>query len=158
MFCVSINTNDKVKPYYENESAKFWWDIPEYTGREDPDDINTRPLRPDGRLELTNENERKLYLLEMSVPWMSNRETKLKEKLDKYEHILIGYRLDFPEYEVDQITLIIDGFGGYSEDLGKNIRKVVKDKRLVDNIIRDMQKSVISSCAYLSRAFKVKIM
>ena len=37
-------TNDKVKPYYENESAKFWWDIPEYTGREDPDDINTRPL------------------------------------------------------------------------------------------------------------------
>ena len=94
----------------------------------------------------------------MSVPWMSNRETKLKEKLDKYEHILIGYRLDFPEYEVDQITLIIDGFGGYSEDLGKNIRKVVKDKRLVDNIIRDMQKSVISSCAYLSRAFKVKIM
>ena len=57
-------TIDKVKPYYENESAKFWWNIPEYTGREDPKDKDSRALRPDGKLEITNENEHKLYLLE----------------------------------------------------------------------------------------------
>ena len=151
-------TNNKVKSYYENNLAKFWWDIPEYTGREDPKCLELRPLRPDGKLELISENKRKIYLLEMSVPWIYNREIKLKEKVDKYEHILIGYRLDYPEYDVEQVTLIMDVFGGYNEDLVQNIRKVIQDKRLVDNIIRDMQKSVISSCSYLSRAFKVKTM
>ena len=34
-------------------------------------------------------------LLEKSVPWMSNIMDKLKEKIDKYEHI-VGYRLNFP--------------------------------------------------------------
>ena len=100
-------TNNKVKPYYENKMAKFWWDIPEYTGREEPKYVESRPLRPDGKLELITENEHKIYLLEMSVPWICNRGNKLKEKVDKYEHILIGYRLDYPEYEVEQITLIM---------------------------------------------------
>ena len=110
-------------------SAKFWWDIPEYTGQEDPKYKNSRALQPDGKLEITNENEHKLYLLEMSVPWMSNRAAKLKEKIEKYEHILIAYRLDFPQYEVEQLTFIMDGFGGYDDDLVKNIGKVIRDKR-----------------------------
>ena len=58
-------TNNKVKSYYENNLAKFWWDIPEYTGREDPKCLELRPLRPDGKLELISENKRKIYLLEM---------------------------------------------------------------------------------------------
>ena len=100
---------DKVNAYYENEFSKFWWDIPEYTGREDPKDKQSRPPRPDGKLELINGNEHKIFLLEMSVPWISNRAVKLKDKVDKYEHILIGYRLNFPDYLVEQVTLIMDG-------------------------------------------------
>ena len=119
-------TNDKVKLYYENESAMFWWDIPEYTGREAPKDKDSRALRPDGKLEMTKENEHKLYLLEMSVTWMSNRAAKLKEKVVKDGHILIVYHLDFPQYEVEQLTFIMDGFGGYDDDLVKNIGKVIK--------------------------------
>ena len=149
---------DKVKPYYENETSKFWWDIPEYNGREDQKEQQSKPLRPDGKLEMICENVHKIFLIEMSVPWMSNRVAKLKEKVDKYEHIKIGYRLNFPDCIVDQITLIMDVFGGYDKDLITNIEKVIEDKRLVDKIIKDMQKSIISSCAYLSRAFKVKTM
>ena len=94
----------------------------------------------------------------MSVPWMINRVTKLKEKVDKYEHIRNGYRLVSPNYIVDQVTLIMDVFGGYDKSLTDNIGKVIKDKSLVDFIIKNMQKSIISSCAYLSRAFKVRTM
>ena len=148
----------KIKPFYENETSKFWWDIPEYSGREDSSDHHLKPLRPDAKLEVISEFERKIFLIEMSVPWMSNRAEKLKEKIDKYEHIIIGYRLNFPGYIVDQVTLIMDGFGGYDNDLIRNIEKVLDDKRLIDSIVKDMQKSVISSCAYLSRAFKVKTM
>ena len=57
---------------------------------------------------------------------------------------------------MDQITLIMDVFGGYNQ-IG-NIGKIIEDKRLVETIIRGMQKSVISSCAHLSRAFKLKTM
>ena len=94
-------------------------------------------------MEITNENENKLYLLEMSVPWMSNRAANLKEKVDKYEHILIVYRLNLPQYEVEPLTFIMDGFGGYDDDLVKNIGKVIRDKM---------------GGGYLSRAFKVKTM
>ena len=84
------------------------------------------------------------------MPW-SNRTVKLKDKEDKYEHILIGHRLNYPDYVVEQVTSIMDGFGGY-DDLNVNMCKIIKDKRLGESIIR--QKSVISSCAYLSRAVK----
>ena len=97
----------------------------------------------------------------MSVPWMSNRAAKLEEKIDKYEHILIAYRLYFAQYEVEQLTFIMDGFGGYDDDLVKNIGNVIRDRGRgggVENVIRDMQKSVISICGYLSRAFKVETM
>ena len=48
---------------------------------------------------------------------MSNRITKLKEKIDKYEHIRNAYRLNYPNCIVDQITLIMDVFGGYDNEL-----------------------------------------
>ena len=155
---VAWYSSDKVKPYYENESSKFWWDVPEYSGREGSKDQKVEPLRPDGRIEIIKENEHKILLVEMSVPWMGNRVEKLKEKNDKYRHIISGYSLNFPNHTVDQITLIMDVFGGYDETLLENIGKVIQEKRLVDLIVKNMQKSVISNCAYLSRAFKVKTM
>ena len=41
----------KVKPYYENEDFRFWWNIPEFSGREENEDDREMP-RPDGKLEL----------------------------------------------------------------------------------------------------------
>ena len=31
---VKCPANNQVGSYYENENAKFWWDVPEYTGRD----------------------------------------------------------------------------------------------------------------------------
>ena len=36
--CFTWHSPSKVKPYYENEIAEFWWDTPEYQGNEEEDD------------------------------------------------------------------------------------------------------------------------
>ena len=149
--CPVWYAHDKVQPYYQNERAEFWWDIPEYTGRETESE---RPVRPDGKLRLQQSKE--IFLIEMTVPWMGNRDEKLKYKVGKYDDVQATLRYENPEYTVDQITLVIDVFGGYGRDLVDNIGKVVQSKRDVEMIVSNMQKSVISNCANLSRAFKLR--
>ena len=58
-------------------------------------------------------------------------------------------------YEVDQVTLVMDVFGGYSQNLRENIEKVL-GKGSAERVIMNMQKSVISSEAHLCRVFKVR--
>ena len=50
----------------------------------------------------------------MAVPWINNREIKYQEKIDKYRNVLNKLKLDYPNYEVNQLTFIIDGLGGHS--------------------------------------------
>ena len=56
---------------------------------------------------------------------------------------------------VDQITLVIDSLGGYSNNLAENISKVVKDKRTINSIILRMQKTVLSQSVQIARRFKL---
>ena len=149
--CPVWYANDKLQPHYQNEHAEFWWDIPEYTGR---DEESENPVRPDGKLLLKESKE--IYLIEMTVPWIENRDEKLRYKEGKYEDVQASLRYEYPGFAVDQITLVIDVFGGYGRDLMDNIGKVVKTKREVEVIVNNMQKSVISSCANLSRTFKLR--
>ena len=93
----------------------------------------------------------------MTVPWISNREGKLKYKEQKYVQIQENLKFEHRDYEIDQITLVIDVFGGYGKDLRDNIGKVIKKKETIDLIIKNMQKSIISSAANLSRAFKIRV-
>ena len=65
-------------------------------------------------------------------------------------------RLEYPEFEVDQITLVLDVFGGYSLHLRNNIAKIIVDRNEVGSIIRNMQKTVIKSEAHLVRVFKMR--
>ena len=48
--CPTWYSPSKVKPYYENEIAEFWWDTPEYQGNKEEDD--TKLFRPDAKLRL----------------------------------------------------------------------------------------------------------
>ena len=153
--CPTWFSCDKVAPYYENEgkSIRFWWDVPEYTGRDEESD---KPPRPDGKLIINSDTEKVIYLLEMSVPWTENREEKFQKKAVKYNQILHSLKLEYPTYQIDQITTIIDVFGGYGQDLCDNIGKVFKRKSEINSIVSNMQKSVIASSANLSRTFKIR--
>ena len=151
--CPSWYAQDKVAPYYENEKAKFWWDVPEYSGRENE---HERPPRPDGKLIVDDGTEKSIFLLEMTVPWTQNRKEKYSYKADKYKNILINLKFENQDYSVDQITIVMDVFGGFGNDLVENISKIFKRKEDVSKIIKNMQKSVIASAANLSRTFKIR--
>ena len=67
-------------------------------------------------------------------------------------------KLEYPDYDIDQITLVLDVFGGYSQHLYENIKKIIVEKKEVENIIRNMQKTVIKCEAHLVKVFKLKTM
>ena len=92
----------------------------------------------------------------MTVPWTENREEKYVYKSNKYRKILQALQFEYPDHHVDQITLVMDVFGGYGRDLSDNISKIFKKKNDIRSIIKNMQKSVISSSANLSRTFKIR--
>jgi len=92
----------------------------------------------------------------MTVPWIENRKAKYLLKSGKYRRIQQSLQLEYPDFVIDQITLVMDVFAGYDKTLVDNIRKVIPSKKETDSIIYNMQKSVISSCANLSRTFKIR--
>ena len=63
---------EKVKPAYCNEYYVVSWDIPEYTGR-DNETIHDS-ARPDGKIMM--HHEKKIFLLEQTVPWHTSTETR----------------------------------------------------------------------------------
>ena len=141
----------EVKPEYENDEFLVSWNIPEFSGKDG--ETLRDSATPDGKL--TMKKEKKIYLIEQTIPWVSNRDKKYDFKANKYSDIQQFLRLENPGFVVDQITLVMDVFGGYSENLPANIRKVLeKDETL--RVITNMQKAVISNEAHLSRVFKIR--
>ena len=145
-------TDRKVKPFYENDQAVVNWDIPEFTGANEEIEED-RVFRPDGKI--TIKNEKKIFLIEMTCPWVNVRNEKFELKKQKYNNILSNIRREETRYTVDQITLVIDSLGGYSANLAENISKIFKDKRKSKSIILRMQKTVLSESVYIARRFKL---
>ena len=141
-----------VQPRYENEELIVLWDIPEYSGEENEDE--NKMLRPDGKLIF--KQEKKIVLLEMSVPWIENRESKIKEKDDKYRDIITKIKVENPGHSVVQATFIIDVLGGYSAHLKENIAKVGYKSDDIERIMMKMQKIVLSEASYIVNKFKMK--
>ena len=142
----------EIKPSYQKEGIQIFWDLPEYSGR---DDENEQPLRPDAKLIIDNNEQSNIYLIEITIPWTENRKEKFDYKCEKYKDIQSSLKLNNPRFTVDQITLVMDVFGGYDDELIKNIGKI-RDKESVKLIVRNMQKSVIASIANISRTFKIR--
>ena len=143
---------EKVKPFYENGKYQVFWDVPEYSGRDNEEDESVP--RPDAKIVMVE--EKKIYLVEMTVPWIENRDVKYEFKREKYKDIQNNLKLEFPQYDIDQVTLVMDVLGGYSQHLSDNIKKIIVDKNVRQSIIRNMQKTVIRSEANLVRVFKLK--
>ena len=124
--CPPWYSNITIKPYYENKTTKLFWDIPEYSGSEDEE--GDRVLRPDGKI-VFNE-KKKIYILEMSVPWTDNHDEKFKEKESKYVDIVQRLKINNPGYNVKQLTFIIDGLGAYSNELVLSLKNLFNEKEI----------------------------
>ncbi len=93
--CPPWYTKVCIKPMYQNNDIEVYWDIPEYSGHPDEDTENG-PLRPDGKV--INKQAKTIFVLEMSVPWIENRASKLIEKNEKYANIVQTLKVDNPGY------------------------------------------------------------
>ena len=140
-----------IKPKYENKNIFVFWDIPEYTGHDDEQE--EKALRPDGKI--IRNDTKKIYVLEMSIPWIENREMKIDEKVQKYKSIVQTLKVDNPSFEVMQLTFIVDCLGGYSKSFYEALKILEFSKNEIEGICLDVQKIVISEATNTINKFKV---
>ena len=143
-----------IKPHYENDDVEVFWDIPEYSGYDS--ELDNGPLRPDGKIII--KSLKTIFVLEMSVPWITNRELKLDEKESKYKNIVQSLKVDHPGYLVKQLTFIIDCMGGYSKDLTDNLLLLNLTKEEIDSLLPGIQRIVITEAVSVINHFKVAIL
>ena len=135
------------KPLYENKKGKALWDVPLYA-----EYAEVRNNRID--CTVIDKEKKKVVLLEMSCPWVSNRETKCAEKTSKYAPLRYELRRRYPGYKTEQHNIIIDALGGSSRSVKESLRQLVGSGRC-NSVLRNMQKAVISSSLNIARTFKV---
>ena len=131
---------------YENERATAYWDIPLYA-----DTTVVHSNRID--VTIIDKDLKKISVIEMSCPWVENREVKNTEKTTKYNQLRLELMNRYPGYQVKQFNIIIDVLGGYSREVEHNIKELVGDNS--KNIILQMQKSILSSSLHIARLFKL---
>ena len=88
------------KPMYENERAIAYWDIPLY-----PDNMHVKADRIDATI--VDKENKKISVIEMSCPWVENREEKDAEKTTTYGPLRWELDQGYPEHRVTQFNIII---------------------------------------------------
>ena len=140
-----------IKPRYAKDDIEVLWDIPEYSGYDN--ELENGPLRPDGKI--IDKKSKSILVLEMSIPWINNRKSKLEEKEKKYSNIVQGLKVDNPGYHVKQVTFITDCLGGYSADLIDNLKLLNLTRSDIDSILPGIQRIVVTEANALINSFKV---
>ena len=133
------------KPIYENEEYQAYWDVPIYA-----ENTEVRANRVDARI--INHKDKKILTLEMSCPWIENRERKENEKTMKYGPLRYELKQQYKGYEVQQRNIIIDVLGGWSKELEKTMDEMLGRRGKM--VLQKMQKTVISSTLNIARTFK----
>ena len=134
------------KPMYESDRAVAYWDIPLYA-----ETTYVRANRIDATI--INKQSKEIILLEMSCPWIENREAKSSDKTTKYGPLRWELQQRYPGYRVTQHNIIIDVLGGYSQDLTNSLKLLVGTR--YRSVLAQMQRSVITSSLHIARSFKV---
>ena len=100
-----------------------------------------------------DKTSKQVRVIEMSCPWLENRESKEFEKTTKYSKLRLQLTNRYPENKVNQYNTIMDVLGGCSKEVEKNIKEFVGGK--CESIMRQMQKAILSSSLQIARMFKL---
>ena len=98
------------KELHQNEQARAYWDVPLYAKN-----VEVRANRIDARI--VDKKDKKVVLLDMSCPWVTNRELKNIEKSVKYAPLMHEIQQQMPGYIVERHDIVIDVLGGCSLDV-----------------------------------------
>ena len=111
----------KPKPLYENENSTAFWDVPLFA-----DTTQVKSNRIDATV--IDKTSKQVRVIEMSCPWLENRESKDFEKTTKYSQLRLELTNRYPVYKVNQKNIITDVLGGCSKEVEKDIKELVGDK------------------------------
>ena len=89
------------KPVYKSEQVEAWWDVPTYADHQE-----VQANQVDARVRRNHESK-KVMAIEMSCPWISNREKKSEEKTMNYGPLRWELKEQYKGYEVHQYNIII---------------------------------------------------
>ena len=123
-----------------------FWDIPLFA-----DTTQVKANRMDATV--IDKTSKQVRVIEMSCPWLENRESKDFEKTTRYSQLRLELTNRYPEYNVNQYNIIMDVLGGCSKEVEQNIEELVGDK--CESIIRQMQKVTLRSSLHIARMFKL---
>ncbi|XP_023311019.1 uncharacterized protein LOC111691848 [Anoplophora glabripennis] len=137
---------DKV-PYYkyspqnviETETTKIYWNWQIITDRPIQHNI------PD--IVLQRKDQRITYLIEISIPNVTNLEKKNREKITKYLPLAAEVREMWQQDQTIIVPIILGATGEIPKNLGPNLKSI----NLKENIINKLQKSVIIDTCSLCR-------
>lgn len=104
---------------------------------------------------IINNRDEQVIALEMSCPWVSNRDKKTSEKTMKYAPLRWELKQIYPGYEINQCNIILDVLLGWSKDLDVTLQKLVGSKAKC--VLEKMQKACFSGTLNIARTFKVVI-
>ena len=109
-----------------------------------------RANRVDARI--IDHKEKKVLLVEMSCPWIDNREKKEAEKMEKKGPLRFELIKRYQNYKIVQLNVIMDVLGG-SKELEVLMNRIFGLRTL--DILKRRQKAVLSSSLNIARTFKV---
>ena len=86
------------KPLYESEQATVYWDVPVYA-------VHTELHANLVDTKIVDKENQIVAILEMSFPWVENREQEEKEKTLKYAPLRWELKQQYPGYNINQMNL-----------------------------------------------------
>ena len=115
-----------------------------------PEYNEVRTKRVDTRI--VDHQAKTVTTLEMSCPWIQNREKKDEEVL-KYGPLRWERKLQFKEYRITQYSIIIYVLGGWSSSMEGSLSQFLGNR--CKEALKRMQRPIISSSLNFARTFKV---
>ena len=135
----------KPQPVYEGAYAQAYWDVPVFGEYQE-----LRANRIDTRI--VNHQEKKIITMEMSCPWVSNRQKKTSEKTMKYAPLRWELKQKYPGYEISQYNIIVDVLGGLSTDVEVAVKELVGRRH--KDVLKKIQRACLSATLNIARTFK----
>ena len=139
---------EQPKPLYENDNGRAYWDVPVFAKN-----VEVRNIRIDARV--INKEKKKVYLLEMSCPWITNREEKSEKKTNKYAPLRLELRQQHAGYDLEQHNIVLDVLGGCLETVRNSIRELTAEKTKAGKTLNRIQKAILKNSLYIARCFKM---
>ncbi|CAH3168677.1 unnamed protein product [Pocillopora meandrina] len=130
----------------ESEDVQAFWDVPVFAQQQE-----VRANRIDARI--VNYKTKELIALDISCPWVGNRDKKNIEKTMKYGPLKWELTQQYPGYDVKQLNCIMDALGGWSKDLDATIQSLLGTKSR--EVLCRMKKALLSATLNIARTFKI---